>query len=1426
MGSPLQFSSTAMNAIVRGADRNKNFRDKATGLQWYEMLTFNGVGKQEMRVLGLAQFLYDHRTLTLSRQEVAEYIYAMFPITGRRSLAERGTAGASEARIPDTKDPVGTAAALSHQYTMMHRDVFAKLNELAEKAVDADKPQLEAFAEAMKARHLEAFKKAMQEFYPAEKVDEMFPSYSHVYNALSGDREMFKISGPLMEIYREGFNDMIRSMPQEQLNLAAGVELLLPDPRGHYDQQMARPGYLRPVEGPRRTDALEINGNKVFTNETGTRDWAEYTSAASNPYQVDVLFGRVAVDSKSYEKYTNAIKARMASTTDAAEIQRLESMLASAQRTYEFRKYASTKARQTGHWNTGDGSMQYTHLRYSGVISLAESLPNPDPLELVDSVNQTSYAGEKGAGQFLTLIEELQSDPYQRATFGPPSEASFMAASDFKQAETFGLIPELTALNKELSVFEVSNEAKITPVKWNYDWPRTNNSRVVTHAIIAPLFFERLSLPEKHMVLRLAEEARIELNPSYDLNPEAEMRLPKEDAHRFGLPETIRPFSLSKVDEGAIHGFLTGHILSEQFTGDNGVMMAQNFAGRLFPEKIGVVPNLDGKFEYANYFQMYNRTPKGVSGQIYSFLGFMALGDETMHAAAERIATVVERGTSHGVDFDALAYSYMTEFNRRLTENVAISPREAEYGKLMVLSMEGLLRPSEHGVEHMVKDSNASRWRRIEYGDPEWDRTKFVYSVNSEIEVNGVRVDNLYQSYKAMTPHEAVLFDLERIDKALSGVGLGDARRINMEAAYEASILRGDVPTEQPGIYLRQLYLFERDLVTPEIINKAIEQGYEMSTLSNVDSDMDASRTTATSAMYTAFPHEAKTPLGRMLEINTYYAMQSVYQFAGDSRVNELRQKRTELMARMKLPEQKEQYNFPDTIPLGEDNAYRELAVKYYAMRALQAGQNGLVIADARHHRNRYSSLDHTTAMVTLGKGHVYAVGKQHMSAPYILAKAVERKAHGDFFGRLISGEMASGLRDGGQIEHNGLIATVDAHITAMANEVIPELPQLSTEQNASSLGSGVAGLRVNTISGQFSLRQVLLEILDGRRQPQTTETLLELSKGYHGNEVGLDIFKRVAKYVDNPQYLLSNVPVDKTHGYAVNYGAPHWNNQVYYAGLPADFIAKQSHDLFARPVVEMKDGKFNILDPKTGKLLIGGIESQAELRERVAQLSKYLGSVPIVSVFLKQFARVGGYAMEGHLFEGSNAPTMSSRLNESALARFKEKYPDIPLDEARLKMNRATAGTDASAASPFGMNAVINSNPDATEQPTAGKIKSFNQIRKSAEGWSHAPDQKNVTNAVMLHAMGITASSDSLQVAHAVNRMLGFNGPMLIIKPRYQTEAFRKEMLKMVRSGLPLMSVGDLQNPAARINEGIKAYRFYEDVKPLSTQRTQDDDR
>lgn len=1420
MGSPLQFASTAMNAIVRGGDKNRQFKDKATGLQWYEMLTFNGVGKQEMRVVGLAQFLYDHRTVTLSRQEVAEYIYAMYPVTGRRSIAERGTAGSAEGRIPDTKNPLGAARAMAHQYKLMHSDMFYKLKNLEEAAVDSDKPQLAAFVDALKARHLDAFKKALSEFYSADKVDEMFPSYSHVYNAFSLDREMLKISGPLMEIYREGYNDMVRSMPQEQLNLAAGVELLLPDPRGHYDQQNVRPGYLRPLEAPASTESLEINGNKVFTNETGTRDWAEYSSAASNPYQVDVLFGRVAVDAKEYEKYNNAINGRIQAATDPAEVQRLESILASAQRTFEFRKYAAQKSRQNGHWNTGDGTMQYTHLRYSGVIALAESLPNPDPLELVDSVNQTSYAGEHGAGQFVTLIEELQSDPYQRATFGPPKEAEQMSASDFKQAEAFGLIPELKAINKELSVFEVSTDSKMVPVKWNYDWPRTNNTKVIHHAIIAPLFFSRLSLPEKHMVLRLAIDDGKDLNPSYDIRPESAVMLSKEEASRFGLPQEIRPFELSKVDEAAVHEYITGHLLSEQYTADDGSMHAAKLSRTLFPEKTGVVPNLDGKFEYVNYFQSYNRTQRGLGGQIYALLGFMALGDESLHASAERLATVMERGTKHGIDFDAMAYSFLNEFNRRLSENTTLSPSSKEYAKLMAMSMEEMLKQGEINPEHLTRDQKQSRWAKYEMGEHDyasWSQKKFVYYVDA---LNSPGGSEQYSRYIAMTPVEAVMYDLDRQSKHIAE---DPSKLANVREAHETSIRRGEDPLMNPGIFLRNIYMFQPESITPELIQKAIQDGYDFSTLNRVDGDMDPAGTGVSGSYLLAFPHEAKTPLGRMLEINAFYAMSSVYQFGGDIKVNELKQKRSELMAKMKLPEPKD-YNFPDTIPLGEDNAYRELAVKYYAMRALQAGQNGLVIADARHHRTRYSSLEHMTAMVTLGKGHVYAIGKQNLVIPYVLSKAVEKKAHGDFFGRLVSGEMSSGLRPNGQIEHNGLVANVGDHIAAMAREVLPELPQISSELTAESFGRSVAGTRVNTPNGQYELHRVLDEILSGNRQPVSSENLLSLSQQYHGSEQGLDVFKRVAKYVDNPQYLMSNVPVDKTHGYAVNYGAPHWNNLVYYAGLPADFIAKQSHDLFARPVVEMKDGKFNILDPKTGKLLIGGIESQGELRERMAQLSKYLGSVPIVSVFLKQFARVGGYAMEGHLFEGSSAGTMAStKMNEAAYNRFKEKYPDIPLEEARLKMNRARASTEASAADPFGMNAVVGGE---NEPATAGKIKSFNQIRKAAEGWQSAPNYSNGTNAVMLHAMGVTSASDSLQMAHAVNRMVGFNGPMLIIKPRYQTEAFRKEMLKMVRSGIPLMSVGDLQNPAARVKEAIRVYKFYEDVKPLSTSRTQDEER
>ena len=1410
MGSPIQFASTAMNAIVKGGDRNKRVRDKATGLEWYDMLTFNGTGKQEMRVTGLAQFLYDHKSVTLSRQEVAEYIYTMYPTMGRRRITERNIVGGA-VKVPSTDNPIGAENANAWSYHLMHQDQAARLNDMAALADETGRTQLATFADTLKEMHLKAFKSVLSSYMPEEKVNELFPSYSHMANSLQGlTQELKGLSGPMFELYREAYNDSFKAMSQEQLNAASGFNGLLPDPRSHYDQKNPRPLYLRPLEAENaQTGSRTIRGQEVFGSVHGGDYGSSFSTSGSVPYQVDVLYGHVPVDFKLFTDYISNLEKLSNESVDPTEKARYQSMMASAQRTYEVRKSASLKARNSGHWHSPASTMQYGHLRYASGLSLAESLPNPEPTELVDSVNSSTYFGDTGAAQPVTVIEELQSDPYQRATFGTSSDTNKILASDFKQAEGLKGLPELTELNKRLAEFDVTAEQKLKGIKFLYDWARTNNAMLIHEQVLAKEFYERLTLVEKHMVIA----------SNSDISPEKGKLLrtiPKNLADKYGISQDLHEILLSPKEEKSIYAWVADKLINQTSQTDDGQYKYQMLCRKLFPEFNGVIPNLDGKTTYGELLASNARTPKGAAGAIYAMMTFLAMTDERFHANAEAMTLKVRNGGSSGMNFDSIAYELIQKINNRLNANQhGLSPSDTMYARMVVNGMNKLLESNLINLEHIYASGNDKNWVTVDNTNSKFWDTKHVYFAGDTIRQtygSSVTLNRRNSQYVSMTPLEAVRRDLD-LRVALHVKEHGSVSKHYHDdfiKQLEAFQTDGQMTTTA----LMGAWVYQKEILTDSLLKELIgAANYELLAFTTVDSDMDQSSRNVRSSRFAAFPHEAKTPLGRMLEIGSFYPTESIYQFGGNTDINVLRERRNALIASMKLPSADEVFNYPDTIPLGEDNAYRELAVKYYAMRSLQAGHRGLTIADARHHRTRYSSLEHYVNAVTLGKGLTFpSINRMDMSMAYMLSRATASQSHANFVGRMMAEGLQGMYLGDGQYEHNGLRGDIAKHLEAVLTEGIADMPDIG-ERDPAKIARLFAEteLLLGHGDGSRSLARAAQQIAEGKITAMSPEAILLTMQSSYGSDSGKDVFKRLSKTFDLPTHMGHNIPIDKTHGYAVNYGAPHWNNKVYYAGLPEDFIAQQSHDLFQRPVVELKDGKYNILDAKTGKLLIGGIENLAELKERMAQLSKYLGRVPIVSIFLKHFAKVGGYAMEGHLYEGQGASPTHVNLPEGVNTAIESKHPSYKAEEYRLKMNRAKAGTSVGPESPMGMNTIL-SDGDAT----AGKIVSFNQGRKSADNFHPSPNYKLSTIASMLDSMGIRSTSDHQQMSAAMSRMLGFNGPMLIIKPKFQTEAFRQEMLKMVKSGLPLMSVGDLHNPAERINEGIKAFKFYANPYPI----------
>lgn len=83
----LNFASKAMNAIVRGLPPNNRDFTHLTGTDWMNLLKKNGVSKDEMRQTGLAHLLLNAGAMKLSRQDLAEFLAATFPVVQRTQAA-------------------------------------------------------------------------------------------------------------------------------------------------------------------------------------------------------------------------------------------------------------------------------------------------------------------------------------------------------------------------------------------------------------------------------------------------------------------------------------------------------------------------------------------------------------------------------------------------------------------------------------------------------------------------------------------------------------------------------------------------------------------------------------------------------------------------------------------------------------------------------------------------------------------------------------------------------------------------------------------------------------------------------------------------------------------------------------------------------------------------------------------------------------------------------------------------------------------------------------------------------------------------------------------------------------------------------------------------------------------------------------------
>jgi hypothetical protein len=529
---------------------------------------------------------------------------------------------------------------------------------------------------------------------------------------------------------------------------------------------------------------------------------------------------------------------------------------------------------------------------------------------------------------------------------------------------------------------------------------------------------------------------------------------------------------------------------------------------------------------------------------------------------------------------------------------------------------------------------------------------------------------------------------------------------------------------------------------------------------------------------------------------------------------DELTAKSAELKKKANVPLDSN-YTYPNTIPLGEDNAYRSMSINFLVMDALQQGKAGLAWADARHHRTRYSSANYSVSYAKFGNK-VGVLGNSSKMTAYLINHCDSLKAHGDFFGKVARGEWAPSHLT--QVEHNGVTENLIGHYKlAIAEGFADAFKRSDFSEQFESLVKSTGLSYANAF-----------EHASDSTTPDSIKAIVS-NTGISNSDNYADVERKLSASLVAGSAAVA-IPYDKMHGYAVNYGIPRWMAEIQYTGQGLKSILSVSHDAFDVPEAKMEGDSWSLYD-KTGKKLEGGITDVRMLQERRAQLSKYLGSVPFVTNFIKQYGPAGGHVKRAHMLVNrvknaesvglsSRSPTvMQSEALDTALATTGNiafnPSSNSPVN-AGLKQKVFAGGVSPDA--PFNQNGSLA----ADSQPVVSGLGLYDLFGSSGFTGHQGESKEVKARLVMaLHAMGLRDGASDAEFSAAVAEATNFTSPLMVIKPEFPTQAHVDNMKKLIINGVPLLSVSGFgKETATRAAVGImKTY-----LKPYKSNYRQDD--
>lgn len=1483
MGSPYVFGSNLLKAINSGLVRdkagNKQFKDAYTGKDWYDLFVANGSSKMEMRSSGVVEYLYANKDNMLTRQDLAEFTFAMYPRMARQVMEGTGTQGTTigTMTIPNSMNP----KQLFDNSMAPYAGHIMKVMDLTKHNMNGPHPEIyKGVQEALTS----AFRDAYASIYGREKANETFKDIADVWNAFNQQRlgretsrtdgsEFKPLATPQMgELMRIGFNDFIAKAKLEHAADLAGLPLEMPDVLTGYEDPSTRPDYAHlPTLAHAPSYDVQTATQGMVTQLSGNA-WSEYTSGIG-PYQVDVLSGHfITAEMKNRSNdYISAIEAKIAklqievpeSLERTAEVERLRNMQNAVKRVTEVRQRIADNSGNltSGHWRTPNGSVQYGHARYSFGAASMLSLPMEELHPLYGEMSK------EGIMMPLIYVEEVQSDIYQKNTFGSPADGGMRLATDFRQAESSALYTELNEIKKRMIYLTTDKDTAMYPFRNSFGRGErillpvhrmafmseiSNLTKIERHAFLSAILANggdnhlgKVTITDdgKVMIRRVYNDAHVDTDTGIRVDKSNTTKIAKQLADKLGISTEVPDVQFGPQGAGYLSDLLISThqrssanigvpVLGERYLAHHAALNAMGF------DINDKVPSTGNQIEFGEDLARRvdsDDTQMGISMKAVMLASVVDEGFQTSIKEIAKQTPLVNR-TGHSFDFDALALRIRDKFVAKLNDPTWSTEKRRAL-RMVVRDLEttiGLPANKIVSIKHARTDVDSSghvaenRFTEISYSSIYNDRgamtdlleQRFIWNTpvsESEQAINpprGVRGRTRFVEHKLDKAYRIFAEQIKymKMSDHVSQTRKNDAIRVseNMAKVYEQE---SSAPF---GVRVGEAEWVRAHEEFSSAFRSSDLWGYGQRPLHTVTNDMQPSGycpwvwgDSAALAEIT----KSKTAAGKHLEHMLSPVSELLNKMMPDGELEKLALRRQEIEKVLSIDPNASDGVLSDSIPMGEDGTYRSIMMQFYAMRALQSQRNGIAFADARHHRNRYQANGNVYGTMMLGPNLPFIMtghsgSSINMARLYILNEAAKYNPNGFLMTMAAKGlhTMSPEADPAGNTrnltcEFNGERKTLVEHAMADVETFISEDMVL--------VGGSLADMRITVKN--FLEKAIGGDAL-GKRMADYAKThgptgldLTQMERMYvstYGGEEGKNMFKRVAKLSSAPVAPFVSTPFGRTNGYTANYGAPKWNNKLYFSGMDEGFINGISNDAFQRPTVALApDGTYTLSDPKTNKPIVTGVKPE-ELNERVAQNSKYLGKSPMITPFLKAFGKAGAYVMDGSIFSNRNINnTVGGDL-------FNAMLPD---DQAKLNAVKGNIGMQ---------------NHQAVDPKRGADV--FAKMQKSGNDYSQAQTQLRSSATVpmgspagegaaepiymnaALHAAGLRMSASSDEVAAAVGRIGSFSSPVLVIKPRYPTQAHLTEMKKILADGVPLMSVKGIGGETGAVNGAIQGFRHY----------------